>query len=110
MLNKMIKASKLVPSTEGVNTRKRSSDFNPGLLYALAKKRNSLIAQLVEQSTVNRSVAGSSPAQGASYQFAIIHHLIFYHIKSTNCRIARLLTFVIVGFSSRCVLGRILAK
>ena len=36
-----------------------------GLLYARRGKRHSLIAQLVEQSTVNRSVAGSSPAQGA---------------------------------------------
>ena len=40
-----------------------------GLLYALAKKTRSLIAQLVEQSTVNRSVAGSSPAQGAKSHF-----------------------------------------
>ena len=37
-----------------------------GLLYARREETRSLIAQLVEQSTVNRSVAGSSPAQGAS--------------------------------------------
>lgn len=40
-----------------------------GLLYARRGKRHSLIAQLVEQSTVNRSVAGSSPAQGATFLF-----------------------------------------
>ncbi len=34
--------------------------------YARREKTRSLIAQLVEQSTVNRSVAGSSPAQGAT--------------------------------------------
>lgn len=41
-----------------------------GLLNALAKTPDSLIAQLVEQSTVNRSVAGSSPAQGAKSHFS----------------------------------------
>ncbi|MBP2633535.1 MAG: hypothetical protein H6Q70_4163, partial [Firmicutes bacterium] len=29
----------------------------------------SLIAQLVEQSAVNRSVVGSSPTQGANFKF-----------------------------------------
>src|SRR2546430_15613492 len=38
----------------------------------VAETRDSLIAQLVEQSTVNRSVAGSSPAQGAKSSSASI--------------------------------------
>jgi hypothetical protein len=41
-----------------------------GLLYARRGKTRSLIAQLVEQSTVNRSAAGSSPAQGAKSHFS----------------------------------------
>jgi hypothetical protein len=40
--------------------------------HLLIRPNQSLIAQLVEHSTVNRMVAGSSPAQGASFKEPII--------------------------------------
>ncbi|MDF2636951.1 MAG: hypothetical protein K0R78_3825, partial [Pelosinus sp.] len=46
----------------------------------------SLIAQLVEQSAVNRSVVGSSPTQGASLAktpFTNVNGVLPYNIKIT---------------------------
>ncbi len=69
----------------------------------------SLIAQLVEQSTVNRSVAGSSPAQGAkTSSFKRLHGAYRYRSpegqaagRRSSCRTQRRRRPATVGFAQR---------
>jgi hypothetical protein len=64
------------------NKQQKPFRIQKPLLYA---PQHSSIAQLVEHSTVNRMVAGSSPARGASFKAGAEMHRLYSSEALRNC-------------------------